>query len=176
MIAVRSLCYTGLLTMLPLYFKSENISNVSASHLVTIMLLAGAFGGVLGGFLSDRYGRKKLIVISLLLATPLFFGFLVTQGFLSTLLLALAGAALLANFSVTVVAAQEAIPANKALAAGITMGFAGGLGALAVIPIGNIADAFGLSTAIYILFSLPILAGIVGLFMKSRPAERQLRG
>lgn len=175
-IAVRSLAYTGMLTMLPLYFKSQNLSNIAASHLVTIMLAAGAVGGIIGGFISDRFGRKPLIVGSLLLATPLFFAFLYTEGTLSTVFLALAGASLLSSFSVTVVAAQEVIPHNKAMAAGLTLGFAGGVGGLAVVLIGRIADLWGLQMAISALFVLPFVAGLLALFMKSRPAARVQRG
>lgn len=174
-IAIRSLAYTGMLTMLPLYFKSQNLSNIAASHLLSIMLFSGAIGGVIGGFISDYYGRKQLIVGSLVISTPLFFGFLNTQGALSTVFLALAGAALLSSFSVTIVAAQEAIPDNKALAAGLTMGFAGGIGGLAVIFIGRIGDIWGLSSAVSVIFLLPVLAGLIGLLMKSRPAAYQQR-
>jgi MFS transporter, FSR family, fosmidomycin resistance protein len=174
-IAVRSLAYTGLLTILPLYFKYKDLSNIQASHLLTIMLAAGAAGGVVGGFLSDYFGRKQLIIGSLVLSTPLFFAFLLTNGVLSTVFLALAGSALLSSFSVTVIAAQEAIPENKALAAGLTMGFAGGLGGLAVIIIGRIGDIFGLTAAVAILFLLPIIAGFVGFLMKNRQPERLQR-
>ena len=174
-IAIRSLSYTGMLALLPLYFKSQNLSNVAASHLLTIMLFAGAMGGVLGGFLSDFYGRKRLIVGSLFLSTPLFFAFFYTQGVLSMLFLALAGATLLSSFSVTVIAAQEAIPDNKALAAGLTMGFAGGVGGLAVILIGHIGDTWGLESAIFVIFLLPLVAGLAALLMKSRPAARLQR-
>ncbi|MDP4128489.1 MAG: MFS transporter [Bacillota bacterium] len=174
-IAIRSLAYTGMLTMLPLYFKSQNLSNLAASHLMTIMLFAGAIGGVLGGFISDFYGRKRLIVGSLFLATPLFFAFFYTKGAISIVFLALAGAALLSSFSVTVVAAQEVIPNNKALAAGLTMGFAGGIGGLAVILIGRIGDIWGLDTAVAVDFFLPLLASFIGLFMKSHPSDRESR-
>ena len=95
-----------------------------------------------------------------------------TQGTLSTVFLALAGAALLASSSVTVVAAQEVIPANKALAAGLTMGVANGIGGLAVILIGRIGDIWGLTAAVAVLFLLPALAGICSFFMKSQPAAR----
>ena len=174
-IAIRSLSYSGMLAILPLYFKSQNLSNIAASHLLTIMLFAGAVGGLLGGFLSDYYGRKQLIVGSLLLSSPLFFAFFYTQGALSMIFLALAGAALLSSFSVTVVAAQQAIPDNKALAAGLTMGFAGGIGGLAVILIGRIGDRWGLASAIFVLFLLPLAAGLVALLMKGRPAARLQR-
>jgi FSR family fosmidomycin resistance protein-like MFS transporter len=174
-IAIRSLAYTGLLTILPLYFQQKNLSNIQASHLVTIMLAAGAFGGIIGGFISDYFGRKQLIIGSLVLSTPLFFIFLLTNGIVSIIFLALAGSALLSSFSVTVVAAQEAIPENKALAAGLTMGLANGLGGLAVVIIGYIGDTFGLTTAVTILFILPIIAGLTGIFMKNRPAARLQR-
>ena len=174
-IAVRALAYTGMLTLLPLYFKERNFSNIDGSRMVTLMLFCGALGGVLGGFISDRFGRKRLTVGSLFLSTPLFYAFLYTDGFLSTVFLALAGMVLMSSFSVTVVAAQEAIPDNKAFAAGLSMGFAGGLGGLAVVVIGRIADAWGLHAAISVLFMLPVVAGLMGLFMKSRPAARAER-
>lgn len=174
-IAIRSVAYTGMLALLPLYFKGENLSDTTTSHLLTIMLASGAAGGILGGLISDRYGRKQLIVASLIAATPLFIGFLVTHGVLSMVLLGLAGAALMSNFSVTVVAAQEIIPGNKALAAGLSMGFAGGLGALAVILVGSLADAAGVPTAVVLLFALPMVAGLIGLMMKNRTPDRTRR-
>jgi len=171
-VTVRALTYTGLVTMLPLYFKYRNMSNIQTSHIITVMLMAGAVGGVIGGFISDCFGRKQLIMGSLILSTPLFFAFLLADGMLSTVFLALGSAALLAGFSVTVVAAQEAIPDNKALAAGISMGFAHGLGGIAVIVIGRIADFFGLSAAVTVLFSLPVFAGFLAVFMENRPPSR----
>jgi len=174
-IAIRSLSYTGMLTMLPLYFQSRKLSNIAASHLITLMLFTGALGGVIGGFLSDAFGRKRLIVGSLFLSTPLFFAFLFTDGAVSTIFLALAGMSLLSSFSVTVVSAQEAIPNNKALASGLSMGLAGGVGNLAVIVIGQIADGWGLRTAVEILFVLPVVAGALALLMKHRPSARAQR-
>lgn len=168
-ISLRSVAYTGLLAILPLYFHAHNVSNLTASRMMTLMLFTGAIGGVTGGFISDRWGRKPLIVGSLLLATPLFFGFIATSGPLSLVFLALAGAALLSSMSVTIVAAQEAIPNQKAMAAGLSMGFANGLGALAVILVGGIGDLLGLGVAVLVLFSLPAAAGVVGLFLKRQP-------
>lgn len=174
-IGIRSAAYTAVLTLLPLYFQSENMDTTIAGHLVAIMLACGAIGGLIGGFLSDRFGRKPLIVGSLLLATPLFLGFLFTQGVASVVFLALGGTMLLSSFSVTVVAAQEAIPNSKALASGISLGFANGLGGLGAIALGGIADVYGLAAALIIVFLLPLVAAGCGMFMKNKPSDASLR-
>jgi FSR family fosmidomycin resistance protein-like MFS transporter len=171
-IAIRSMAFTGLITFLPLYFKSKNLSNISIGYMVTTMLFSGVFGGILGGYLSDNYGRKPLIVSSLMISTPLLFAFFLSEGALRIVFMILAGAALLSSISVTVVAAQEAIPNNKAFAAGLSMGFAGGVGGLAVILVGRIADIWGMPTALAVVFMLPFLSGLIALFMKSRPAAQ----
>lgn len=172
-VALRSLAYMGLITMLPHYFKQQHISSGAAAYLIFLMLAAGAVGGVIGGFISDRYGRKPLIISSLALATPLFFGFYYTTGLVSDIFLALAGASLLSSFSVTVVAAQEVIPSNKAFASGLTLGFAIGIGGLAVTGVGYIADNWGLSTAVQLLFAIPLLGGIMGFLLKGQRGTQQ---
>lgn len=167
-VALRSLVYTGLITMLPLYFKSERMDPGKGSYLLFLMLFAGAVGGLAGGFISDKYGRKPLIAGSLVLATPFFYGFLTTQGLLSDIFLGLGGAALLASFSVTVVAAQEVIPDNKAMAAGLSMGFAIGIGGLAVTLVGKFADIFSLLSAVRLLLWLPLIAGLFALTLNNK--------
>ena len=175
-ICVRQAGYTGLLALLPLYFHSRDVSTIVSSRMMTLMLFTGAFGGIAGGFISDRWGRRLLIATSLMLATPLFFGFLFAQGTLSLVFLALAGAALMSSFSVTTVAAQEAIPEHKAMAAGLTFGFSSGLGAIAVIFIGRLADAWGLQSAVMLLVSLPFVAGLFALFLRSNKPSIAARG
>ena len=174
-IGIRSAAYTAVLTLLPLYFQSESVDITIAGYLVAIMLACGAVGGLVGGFLSDQFGRKPLIVGSLFLATPLFLGFLFTQGIAGVVFLALGGTMLLSSFSVTVVAAQEAIPNSKALASGISLGFANGLGGLGAIALGGVADIYGLTAALIIVFSLPLAAAACGMFMKSKPSDASLR-
>lgn len=87
--------------------------------------------------------------------------------------LILTGASLLSSFSGTVVAAQEAIPNNKSLAAGLTMVFAGGLGGLMVVLMGRIGDLYGLPTAISVLLFSPIGSRFIALFMKSGPTAKR---
>ncbi len=158
-VSMRSLAFFGLISFLPLYLKGKDISITVSSHLLFIMLFSGAIGGLIGGHLSDKIGRKPVIAYSLMLATPFFCGFLLTGGILSTLFLALAGMALLASFSVTVVSAQEILTKSQAMASGLMLGFGIGIGGLGVSLIGLLAEHTGLNYAVYLLVILPFIGG-----------------
>jgi len=166
-VSVRSLVNTGMITLLPLYFFARKYSPETTSFLMFITLGMGVAGGILGGFISDRYGKKVLITASLAIAPIFFYGFLYTSGPFSFVLLALGGGTLLSSFSVTTAAAQEIIPENKALASGLSLGFAIGMGGLAVSPLGRYAEISGLNSAIHLIFILPVLGALLALFIKS---------
>jgi FSR family fosmidomycin resistance protein-like MFS transporter len=91
---------------------------------------------------------------------------MLTEGLLSIMMLILGGMTLLSSMSVTVVIAQEIIPENKALASGLSLGFAIGIGGLAVSLVGKYAEAFSVHSAVQLLFILPLFAGLFGLLLK----------
>lgn len=175
-VALRSLTYFGLVSFLPLYLQQKNISLLAGSHLLFVMLFAGAIGGLAGGYLSDLFGRKTIIASSLLGASPLFYFFLNTGGAAGYVILALAGACLLASFSVTVVAAQEIISHNAAMASGLMLGFGIGTGGLGVGMIGLLAEHKGLAFAVHFLVWVPFFAGLLALSIKSDKASISSKG
>jgi MFS transporter, FSR family, fosmidomycin resistance protein len=166
-VSCRSLAYFGLVAFLPLYLRERNISLLAGSRFLFIMLFAGAMGGLAGGYLSDIFGRKRVIVFSLLAASPLFYLFLETDGLWGYVVMALAGASLLASFSVTTVAAQEIISANAAMASGLMLGFSIGIGGLGVGLVGLIAEHHGIVYAIHLLIWTPLIAGLLALGLRS---------
>ncbi len=165
-VSCRSLAYFGLVAFLPLYLHERNISLLAGSRFLFIMLFAGAMGGLAGGYLSDIFGRKRVIVLSLLAASPLFYLFLETDGLWGYVTMALAGASLLASFSVTTVAAQELVSANAAMASGLMLGFSIGIGGLGVGLVGLIAEYHGIVYAIHLLIWTPLIAGLLALSLK----------
>ncbi len=169
-VAFRSLAYFSLVAFLPLYFQHMNVSLLMGSRLVFLMLFSGAMGGLAGGYLSDLFGRKVVIVASLVAATPMFYLFLNTSGPVSYLLLGLSGALLLASFSVTVVVAQEVISKNAAMASGLMLGFGIGIGGLGVGLLGILIEYIGIRQVITLLIWMPLVAGLLGLTLKSGKA------
>jgi FSR family fosmidomycin resistance protein-like MFS transporter len=159
-VCMRAWLFFGLITFLPLFLIAQNETHEAASLLLSVMLLCGAVGTLLGGWASDRYGRKFVIALSLVLTGPLLLGGLYTQGVLGWALMSFSGMALLASFSPAVLIAQGLIPKNQGMASGIILGFAIGVGGLGVSVTGAIADAYGIGAGTYSLVLLPF-AGLL---------------
>lgn len=167
LITLRSWGYSGLIIFIPLFLREERVALAVAGRALFVFLFFGALGGVLGGHLSDRLGRQQVIAASLLGFPFLMAAALTLSGPLRWILLALAGMALLASFSVTVVFAQELLPQHLGLASGLTLGLAFGAGGLGVGMSGLMADLLGLRTSVWILVLLPGLAGLLALTLRS---------
>lgn len=169
-IVFRSFAYFGLLTFVPLYaITAFKISKAEANIALTPVLVLGAAGTLLTGWLADKWGRKRVVVTSMALATPLILGFVTTGNIVIGLIfLVLGGAAVIAPFTVTVVMGQEYLPANIGVAAGVTLGLATGLGGIGTTPLGIIADHFGLQTTLFIIAILPIMGAALTLTLPIR--------
>ncbi|HAK73714.1 MAG TPA: arabinose ABC transporter permease, partial [Sporomusaceae bacterium] len=80
--------------------------------------------------MSDRFGRKTVIIISTAASMPLIFLFQFTSGFATVILAAITGLTLISSFATTVVMAQEMMPQHIGMASGLTIGFTIGLGGI----------------------------------------------
>jgi FSR family fosmidomycin resistance protein-like MFS transporter len=158
-IFVRSAIHSSVQTYIPLYYKSLGYEPTYASYLVALFLLGGAAGTFIGASLSDRFGRKTVIVISMLFSAPLIALFPRVSTLMTPALIFLAGLSLVASFATTLVLAQEMMPGNVGVASGLTVGFSFGLGSVGTTVLGAVADATSLQMVLNILAVLP-LAGV----------------
>jgi len=170
-VSLRSWIYTATITFLPLHLQAEGMGLSRASHLLFLFLAAGAMAGLAGGFLSDIWGRKQIMVVTTLLFAPFFLLFLHGNGVVSVTSLGLAGAMLLAPFAVSIVVAQEYLPKNVGLASGLMMGLSFGIGGLGVGVSGAIADAVGLSAAMHVMGAIAVVAGLFTLLIRESHPE-----
>ena len=124
------------------------------------MLFAGAIGTLLAGPLADRFGRRRVLTLSFLVAPPGIALYLASDGVLGLAGIALAGAGIISTFGITIVLSQEYLPTRLSTAAGLSIGLSIGLGGAASFAIGTLADAVGLVDA---LWTIPVaaLAGAV---------------
>ncbi|MDF2875934.1 MAG: fsr [Sporomusa sp.] len=170
---IRSSIHTGLTTYIPMYYINYlSGSPVYASYLLAVFLFAGVVGTYVGASLSDRFGRKTVIMGSILITLPLISLFQYTSGFATLLILALTGLALISSFATTVVLAQEMMPGYVGMASGLTIGFSIGLGGVGATILGYIADHFGVPSVFTALSVLPIAGLALASFLPGKLFKR----
>ena len=174
-VALRSTVSGVLTSFVPLYYVDVvGAPATEGSRVLAGMLLIGAVGTVVGGYLAERAGRMPVLAVSLALTLPLVLLFLALPPGSAQAVAALwaAGAMLTASFSLTVVLAQELWFERRALASGVIVGFAFGLGGLLVPLFGVVADRQGLTAAFQLVAIVPLLAleltGVLILLLRPR--------
>lgn len=135
---------------------------------VSIHLFAASFSTLLGGYLSDVLGNKRVFIISMLLATLSVGAVVQGSRIIAIIGYALAGPFLAAPNTANIIMAREYMPDNATLATGLIMGLGGGLGGLGVLVQGYLADITGLTASfIYLLIPLGVSCGLLLLLAKS---------
>lgn len=157
---LRAWAVFAALTYLPVYLVAQGYTLVTATLIMTLMLLCGVIGQYLGGRISDRFGRKEFMVFALAGAIPFFFVFMATSGPAAVAALLCFGFCLWATFSVAVAMGHELLPQNLGLASGMMLGLAIGFGGLGVAVSGMIADHYSLAAALATI-PVPIVIAVI---------------
>jgi FSR family fosmidomycin resistance protein-like MFS transporter len=156
------------------FYLMENykLSIPEAQIYIFLYMGAGILGTFFGGPLSDRIGRKNVILLSVLGASP-FALLLPHAGELWTYpLLVILGLINHSSFSVTVVYVQELMPGKVGMVSGLITGLAFGMGAIGTVVVGGLIDLTSLSIVITLCSFMPLF-GFIGLLL---PSDKTIRG
>jgi MFS transporter, FSR family, fosmidomycin resistance protein len=153
---LRNIAFMSFSTTIPYWFVQRGIPEtltpgqpwwlLTTTLALTVYNVAATAGAFLGGTLSDRFGRKAVLVSTMVFAIPLYVGLLIVppeSAWLYLPLLALTGALMNAGIPVAVVMAQEHEPTQIATVSGLLMGFTWGFAGLFYGVIGPLVERFG---------------------------------
>jgi FSR family fosmidomycin resistance protein-like MFS transporter len=155
--ASRAFVSQSLLTYLPVHYARQGHSLVSIGAVVSLFTIAGAFSGLIAGYLSDRIGFKPVFYGSHLLTTPAIFVMLNVPGNWLYLNTFITGIFALATLPLGVAMAQKLAPKGKSMASSLMMGFALGTGGVMTPITGKLADMFSIETVLSVIAMLPVL-------------------
>jgi FSR family fosmidomycin resistance protein-like MFS transporter len=165
--SVRAWVQFGMATYIPFYYINYLKGNpLYAGKLVSTFLISGAVGTLIGAPLADRWGHKKFLQVSLLLSFPLLLLFYYSSGFISFILLGIAGMVLISSFALTTVMGQAVLPQHLGMASGMMVGFTMSAGGIGVTLLGIIADRWGVPMAMKTILILPLIASGLALMVK----------
>jgi FSR family fosmidomycin resistance protein-like MFS transporter len=157
LVVIRSATAMSFLNFLSVLLIQKGFPLLTSGFAVSLFTGGGAFGGFIGGTLSDYVGRKKVMLASFLLSPVFLFFFLQSHGIPSLGLLVIGGICIWGTSPVIIVSAQELVPESRTLVSSMMMGLGWGVGAILVTVTGLLGDTIGLEKALQWVLFLPLI-------------------
>lgn len=151
-------------TYLPTFMNLNGSTLFMAGASLSILEFAGVVGALSGGTLSDRLGRRSVLMVITVLSSLSMIVFLNVSGWLLVPVLLLYGFVSIAPGPVFLALIQDHFPENRAVSNGLYISINFLLRSLAMVLVGMAGDAFGLQAA-FMGSALISLLGLVGIFM-----------
>ncbi|MGH9313906.1 MAG: MFS transporter [Vicinamibacterales bacterium] len=159
-VVLRTLTSLAFATFVPVMLTRRGVSLGAAGAQVALYLFASGLGGFLGGPAADRWGARRVIMISLVLSAPFLAVAPLLDGWAFAIMLAIGGFCLQSTLPVNVSFGQALAPVRAATVSSLMMGFAWGSGGLSVPLVGLAADRFGIEPTLIALSAGPIAAAL----------------
>ncbi|WP_372612543.1 MFS transporter [Halomonas sp.] len=162
---LRSLMIFTIVTFVPLMWTQAGGSLTTGASFITVLLLAGVIGNVGGGHLSDKVGRRPLLIAAMSLSAVMLTAFLLASGGWLWIVLGILGISLFATLPLGVLIAQDILPENRSLGSGLALGLSNGLAALGIMALGPVAALWGPAAPLWValiggIISVPLAMGL----------------
>lgn len=140
------------------------VSVQTSQILLCLFLVSSAAGSLIGGALSDRVGRRKIIWFSILGAVPFTLALPHANLLWTCVLTVIIGLIMSSAFPAILVYAIELLPGRVGMIAGLFYGLSFGLGALSAAALGELADMTSIDTVYRACAYLPLI-GLLAWFL-----------
>ena len=167
----RAFMVATLVAFLPTYMVMSGKSLWIGGIGLAVLEAFGAVGTFIGGTLSDRVGRKTVLLTSMPASSILIITFIYTTGWILFPILALLGLCLFAASPVTLAIVQDYSRKHRGTANGLYMGISFVTTAAVIFFVGWLADLLGLKTALTVSALLG-LAGVPIIFFLPKLHEQ----
>lgn len=181
-ITLRAFLQSAAVIYLPTFLTGQGSSLWIAGAALTILQGAGVAGALVSGSLSDRIGRRKVLIACVLSAPVFTWLFLSSQGLIQVAMVALMGFFVISPTPVVMALVQESYPKDRAFANGVYMGLSFVIRSTVVVLVGVMGDHLGLRTAFFLCAGLMLLAFPAALCLPrgegtrdSRPPDEKTR-
>jgi FSR family fosmidomycin resistance protein-like MFS transporter len=151
----------------PTWYRDLGYGPEFYGPLATTLVLSSAIGTIGCGALADRYGRRAVILATLVLSAPailLFTAFPGPWAFASAVLIGVLAAS---TAPLMLLMAQQLMAARAGLASGLVMGLGFVTGAIGIPINGAIADAIGLQRSLMTHVALVVATIAIAWFLPS---------
>lgn len=173
----RNFMLDSLVTYLPVYMNSLGANLWLSGISLSILEFAGVLGALSSGPMSDRAGRKLILLAASLLSAGLLLVFLKVSGWMVVPVLLLLGFTALSTTPVMLAIVQDQLPEHRVMGNGLFMTITFLVRPIAILTIGAIGDRGGLQSAYFwsaliSLLAIPAILALPGPLRKSSAREQ----
>ena len=166
-------------TFLPTYLSGRGASLWIAGASLSIFDLASIPGVLLSGWISDRVGRKQVLLAAALVSPVLALIFINVDGWLAVVTLMALGFFASSSMPVYLAIAQEHFPNNRAMANSLVMMIVFVLRPVGTLAVGFMGDHLGLQSAFFwsalvFLLTIPAILALPGKRSKNANLNAQV--
>ena len=169
-LCARGFMHAAITTFLPTFIEMKTGDLWLAGMSLSLVEGAGVAGVLTAGPLSDRFGRRRVLLYSLVSAPLMLLGFVWLKGWMQFAALVVTGFTLLSTTPVMLALVQEQSVSSPAAANGIFMMVSFMARSSVVVLVGWLGDIFGLQVT-YICSALMGLLGIPFILMLPRSSD-----
>jgi FSR family fosmidomycin resistance protein-like MFS transporter len=162
-VVLRTLTAISFSTFIPVMLTRRGMTIAQAGTAASIYLCAVGAGGFFGGPVADRFGARRVIILSLVCAVPFLALAPLFSGWVLVAMIACGGFLLQSTLPVNVTFAQMIAPISAATVSSLMMGFAWGVGGLAAPLVGMAADRLGIERTLIMMSFTPLVAALLAL-------------
>jgi MFS transporter, FSR family, fosmidomycin resistance protein len=146
-LVARSFMASAMTTYLPTFLFGQGHSLWFSGISLTVYEAAGVAGVYVSGTVSDRVGRRKVLLAATVLSPVLLFLLLFSKGVLLFVVLLLLGFTTIATGPVLMAVMMENAGPNRAAANGTYMAISFAVRASVILVIGMVSDLYGMRSA-----------------------------
>lgn len=164
----------GLQNFIPLWYRQMGYGPAYYGAMASTLMFAMAFGSIGAGGLADRFGRRNIVLGSIVLSIPAVLGFAQWPGKPGFVFAAIIGLLAAATVPLLLVMAQQLMRGRAGLASGAILGLGFVAGAIGSPVFGAIADKWGMQNAVRSQAAVLVLAACAAFMLPSEQRVEEI--
>jgi FSR family fosmidomycin resistance protein-like MFS transporter len=158
LVILRAMAVSAGSVFAPIFLKQEGSSGLVAGASVALFQAAGMVGTLGAGWMSDRVGRRAVLLFGVLVGSASLLLFIALDGWARFPFLALAGATTVSMHPVCMALVQETFPESRGLANALYLSTVFVISSGGAVVVGALGDSIGLRPAFVVAAVVTVLS------------------
>jgi len=146
----------------------KGISIIPAGIILSAHLFLSSVGTLSGGYLSDKFGERRIIVIFSILLSGIYTITIFSHGLLFIIGIILLGYILNGTATANITMAHNILPENINLGTGIIMGLSSTIAGVLILVFGKFSDIYGLMEMAQVTACLSLIPVFISLYISKK--------